>query len=198
MPINDPKADQSYRSFEVAGVKRLANRWQFAASYSATKRTIPIFSSLAVTNFNSSNDAGNLTPNDEINRANNTWDWDAKALGSYLFPFEVLASANFEYRSGNVFARQVQFRGGATIPAIVLNAEPIGARRTPGVSLLTLRAEKTFPVFKAHRLAVRVNVYNALNANSVLNLQRRAGNQFLRPQLIMLPRIAELSASYTF
>jgi hypothetical protein len=139
-----------------------------------------------------------LTPNDEINRANNTWDWDAKALGSYLFPAEVLVSANFEYRSGNVFARQVQFRGGTTIPAIVLNAEPIGARRTPGVSLLTLRAEKTFPVFKAHRLAVRLNVFNALNANSVLNLQRRAGNQFLRPQLIMLPRIAELSASYTF
>ncbi len=60
MAINDPKADQSYASFEVAGIKRLANRWQFAASYSATKRTIPIFSSLAVTNFNSSNDAGTL------------------------------------------------------------------------------------------------------------------------------------------
>jgi hypothetical protein len=198
MPINDPKADQSYRSFEVAGIKRLANRWQFAASYSATKRTIPIFSSLAVTNFNSSNDAGNLTPNDEINRSNDTWDWDAKALGSYLFPADILVSANFEHRSGNVFGRQVQFRGGTTIPAIVLNAEPIGTRRTPSVNLLTLRFEKTFPVLNAHRLAVRLNVYNALNANSVLNLQRRAGAQFLRPQLIMLPRIAEVSASYTF
>ena len=198
MPINDPKADQNYRSFEVAGVKRLANRWQFAASYSATKRSIPIFSSLAVTNFNSSNDAGSLTPNDEINRSNNTWDWDAKALGSYLFPADVLVSANFEHRSGNVFGRQVQFRGGATIPAIVLNAEPIGTRRTPNVNLLTLRFEKTFPVHNAQKLALHLNVYNALNANSVLNLQRRAGPQFLRPQLIMLPRIAELGASYSF
>jgi hypothetical protein len=53
-------------------------------------------------------------------------------------------------------------------------------------------------VHNAQKLALHLNVYNALNANSVLNLQRRAGNQFLRPQLIMLPRIAELGASYSF
>jgi hypothetical protein len=63
---------------------------------------------------------------------------------------------------------------------------------------LTLRFEKTFAVRTAHRLSLRLNVYNVLNANSVLNLQRRAGAQFLRPQLIMLPRIAEVGASYTF
>ena len=68
----------------------------------------------------------------------------------------------------------------------------------PNLNLVTFRVEKRFPLPRAHAATVTLNVYNALNANSVLNLQRRAGAQFLRPQLIMLPRIAELGASYTF
>ena len=41
MTINDPSADAKYKSVEVAAVKRLSNRWQFMASYSATKKDRP-------------------------------------------------------------------------------------------------------------------------------------------------------------
>ena len=201
MAINDPKADANFGSVEVALIKRLANRWQFMASYSATKKDRPIIMGLTsgATFGQSSIDVGNYTPNDEINRADHNWDWDAKAVGTCIFPYDILVGANFEHRSGDVFARQVQFRGGRTIPAIVLNAEPLGTRRLPNINLLTLRVEKSFQTYAAHRLAVRVNVYNALNANTVTANQPRAGAQFLRPRAIMLPRIAaELSASYTF
>ena len=69
-------------------------------------------------------------------------------------------------------------------------------REFPG--LVTFRAEKTFPVFNTHRLAVRVNLYNALNASTATVLEQRAGSDFLRPRAILPPRIAEISASYTF
>ena len=63
-------------------------------------------------------------------------------LGSYNFPADVMLSANFEHQSGEVFARQVRFTGGETIPKIVLNVEPIGSQRLPNLNLLTFRVEK--------------------------------------------------------
>ena len=94
--------------------------------------------------FDSAHEVGNLTPNDEINRADRTWEWNGKMMGAYIFPADVQLSANYEHRSGDVFARQVRFTGGQTIPAIVLNVEPIGSQRTPNLNLVTFRVEKTF------------------------------------------------------
>jgi hypothetical protein len=203
MPVNDANVDQSYRGFEVAITKRLADRWQLMGSYAATKMDIPVYKELAMGSFvsgsfDSASEAANLTPNDEINRDINAWEWNGKLMGSYIFPLDIQVSANYEHRSGDIFARQVRFTGGQTIPSIVLNAEPIGTRRTPNLNLVTFRAEKTFPMFDAHRLAVRVNLYNALNASTATVLEQRSGADFLRPRSILPPRIAEISASYTF
>jgi hypothetical protein len=99
MRITDRRADQNYKTIELAGIKRLANRWMFTASYSATKKHKPV----AIGAFN---------PNTEINTADFTWDWDAKFTGTYIFPYGVDVSANLHHTSGNPFARQVQLRGG--------------------------------------------------------------------------------------
>jgi hypothetical protein len=203
MPVNDPNVDQSYKSVEVSLVKRLSNRWQFMASYSTTKKEIPNYGFLAAGSFisgsfDSNALVGNLTPNDEINRSDRTWEWNGKLMGAYILPWDVQVSANYEHRSGDVFARQVRFTGGQTIPAIVLNVEPIGTQRTPNLNLVTFRGEKTFPLFNTHRLGVRVNLYNALNASTATVIEPRAGASFLRPRNILPPRIAELSATYTF
>ena len=42
MLINDPQADQTYKSIDIALFKRLSNSWQLLASYSATKINVPI------------------------------------------------------------------------------------------------------------------------------------------------------------
>jgi len=198
--INDPKADSNYKSLELAAVKRLANRWQFMASYSATKKDRPMIRRLAVGSLNTITqiEAGFYNPNEEIYRADRTWDWDTKLSGAYIFPAEVSVSANLHYYSGDPYARTVRFRGGKTIPSIVLNVEPIGTRRLPNITNLTARVEKSFRLTAAHKVAVRLNVYNALNANPVTEIQSRSGDEFLRPQAIMPPRLAEVSASYSF
>jgi hypothetical protein len=196
--VTDPNATQTYRTLEVAAFKRLANRWQFMASYSATKKNLPIRRGFDTFGFSSQHEAGFYTPNDEINRADRTWDWDAKFSGSYLFPAEVLLSANFHHASGEAFARIALFEGGVTIPFIFLNAEPIGTRRLPSINLLTFRVEKSFRVRAARRLAIRLDLYNALNANTTTDLRSLSGGSFLRTSDIMFPRLAEVSASYTF
>ena len=42
------------------------------------------------------------------------------------------------------------------------------------------------------------HLYNGLNANTATVIDPRSGARFLRPVNILPPRIAELSATYTF
>ena len=195
MLINDSRSDADYKSVELAASKRLADRWMFMASYSATKLGIPYTPSqtaslgAALTNFD---------PNAEINAANRTWEWLSRISGAYLFPADVQVSANFEHRSGDSWARQVSFTGGRQIPSITLRVEPIGARRLPNLNILHLRTQKSFRLTRGQSLALRLNVYNALNINTVLTVTQLSGRNFLRPRTIAPPRIAEFSMSYTF
>ena len=197
--VNDPKARQRFNSIELSAVKRLANRWQAAASYARTKKDRPIHPSLRVPeNRAQATIVGAFNPNDEINRADNTSDWQGKLSGAYLFPYDVTFGVNFDHQSGDAFARQVLLQGGRTIPNIVVNAEPVGTRRIPTLNLLTLRVEKSIRFRAAQRVVVRFDLYNALNVNTATRMQPRSGSRFLRPTEIVPPRIAEFGLAYNF
>jgi hypothetical protein len=207
-PVNDSRANQSYKTIEVAAVKRLANRWQLVASFSATKKNQPIgavgsasslgFGTASPTFSAAGEHVGFFTPNADINSVDKTWDWDGKLTGTYIFPAELAVSGNFHHTSGDPFARQVRFTGGRTIPSIVLNVEPIGTHRRPNLNLLQVKVEKRFPLPRAQTATVTLNLYNALNANTATGLQNRSGPEFLRPRSIMPPRLAEVGVSYRF
>lgn len=193
--INDPRSEANFASFEVAASKRLSNRWMFMASYSATKNHIPFIP----------NTAGGRTvllttfdPNAEINATNDSWEWLGRVSGAYQFPADLQLSANFEHRSGEPWGRSVSVAGGRTIPSLTVRVEPIGTRRLPNVNLLHMRAEKGFRVRAGHRLALRANVFNVLNVNTVLTVTQLSGRNFLRPRTIVPPRIVEVGVSYSF
>ena len=182
---------------------RLAGNAMTNRGVRSTKKDIPNYGflsagSFATGSFDSVHQVDNLTPNDEINRSDRTWEWNGKMMGASVFPAEVQLSANYEHRSGDVFARQVRFTGGQTIPSIVLNVEPIGTQRTPNLNLLTFRVEKAFRILTTQKIEARLNVYNALNASTATVVEARAGSSFLRPRNILPPRIFELSATYDF
>jgi hypothetical protein len=201
-------ANQNFKTIEVATVKRLSNRWQMVASYSATKKNWPIgaaglargtgFGTASPTFSAAGDNAGYLTPNALINTSDETWDWDGKLSGTYIFPAEILVSGNYHHTSGDAFARQVRFTGGRTIPTIVLNVDPIGTYRRPHLNVVTARLEKRFNLPRAQIATVTLNLYNALNANTVTALQNRSGGSFLQPLGILPPRLAEIGLSYRF
>jgi hypothetical protein len=190
---------------DIAVFKRLSKNWQLLGSYSATKRDVPIMSSTltgqqtsANLEFNGNVESGPMNPNAEINTADHEWESSAKLSGVYVFPLQIMVSANFEHRSGYPYARQVQFTGSRTIPNFTMNVEPIGTRRLPNNNQLDLRLEKTVNLTARQKVAVRVNVFNVLNSNDVLDVTRLSGPNFLRPTSIMPPRIAEFGLSYSF
>jgi hypothetical protein len=82
MQVNDRSLDQSYKTFEVAFIKRPSNNWQLNVSYSATRLDIPVTcagaTGVGIGNFPS---RCVLDPNTRFNTANNTVEGGAQDLG---------------------------------------------------------------------------------------------------------------------
>jgi len=198
MYTNDPRIDQSFKSFEVAIDKRYANGWQLFASHTATKKFVPFFVGNMITEIDALTEGARQNPNAEINTTDSTWEWNSRISGSYQLPYGVRFGANYQVRSGRPFARTVLATGGQTIPSITLNVEPFGARQLPDIHLMDVRAEKTFNLGAGKKLVTRVSLFNLLNNSTVTSLNTRSGATFLRPSAIIRPRIAELNASFSF
>jgi len=203
MLVNDKRSEGNYRSVEVAATKRMSNHWMMMASYSATKLHVPFVSNTAgLTDFTG---GGGLTvilatfdPNAEIFAENNTWEWIGRLSGAYVFPWDLTASANFEQRSGDPWARQVSVTGGRTIPQNRQRVEDIGARRLDTINILNLRGEKGFRVRNGQRIAVQLNLYNALNINTATAVTPLSGPNFNVPSAITRPRLGEVGLTYSF
>jgi hypothetical protein len=192
----------------VAGTKRLSQGWQFSASYAATKVHLP---------FTCPDTAGAggpngqiarcpVNPNAEIFSVNNTWERTGKISGAYTLPFQIIASANFEHRTSTPQARQVLLTGGRQIRSILVNVEPLGTFRLPDTNLLDFRGAKRLSLGGARALELRVDVFNAMNINTIRQRIVQSGATFMLPftaganasQSIILPRIVQAGASFNF
>jgi hypothetical protein len=80
----------------------------------------------------------------------------------------------------------------------VINTDPLGTLRLPTTSYVDLRIDKSFQLLGSQRVAVRVNFFNLLNANTIQTWNQRAGATYLYPTLILRPRLMEFGAQYTF
>jgi hypothetical protein len=68
----------------------------------------------------------------------------------------------------------------------------------PVHSQVDVRFEKSFKLTDSQRIAARMNIFNAFNANTVTNVVRLSGANFLLPRAIMDARIIEFGATYQF
>jgi hypothetical protein len=184
--VGDPNATETFKTIEMTGTRRLANGWQVLASYSATRSDIPVPAE------------SNINPNVEINTANRTWEWLFRASSAYVFPANVMLSANFEHRSGDVQARTVNLTGGGTIPSITVNAEPLGSLRLPNLNTFDLRVSKRFDVGRGRRIEGQINIFNVMNSNTVTARTVLSGANYLRATAILPPRIVDFNVAYTF
>ena len=177
---------QTYKTFEVAGTRRMSDRWQASASISFTQTDV-LFE-----------DRQALNPNSEINTQQEFWEYTYKLSGGYILPYDVVASANIERRQGLPQARQHQFTGGTTIQSIVLNVEPLGTIRLPDTYLVDFRFAKRIRLGSSHTLEGRFDFFNVFNANFVTGRNLRSGSTYLVPSSIILPRILQLGVTYNF
>jgi hypothetical protein len=186
---NDPLADRNYKSMEIAVSRRLANNWQFRASYSATRVDEPFTTDYAT---------ATVDPNAEINASRNYWEYSARASGSYMFGWGIQVSSNYELRSGDPWARTFEFTGGKNVLSVLANVEPVGTRRLPNINLLDVRFQKNLGLGASRRLELRANVFNLLNTNVATSVQNLSGSLFGTVLARVLPRIVSFEAQYRF
>jgi hypothetical protein len=90
------------------------------------------------------------------------------------------------------------FRGGVTIPSITLRVEPRDAHQLPTVHLTDFRVEKRLRLGGAKSLALRMNLFNLFNANTVTGVSTGSGPNFGRVTGILRGRLTEFNIVYDF
>ena len=94
------------------------------------------------------------------------------------------------HQSGTAFARTFSAALNYS-SAVTIKAEPVGAERTPNITLFDVRAEKVFNV-TGRKVSGFFDVYNIFNTNEPQTLTTTSGSAWLFPAAITAPRIARV------
>ena len=185
-PTNSPDdRDDNYNTMEFSLNKRMSNKWELIATYSATKNY----------RWNISTPQN---PNEEINALDETWDWYGKIIGTYQLPYGIYTSAFYQHLSGATLRRTNIFRQIPNSSTITVPMEAYGDRRLDNQNVLNWRASKKFALGGQKRLEVMADLFNALNSNTVLAMTVASGPSFGAITSITPPRIVRLGATFSF
>jgi hypothetical protein len=177
--------------------KRFSNRWQ--ASSALTWQNNP--------QYYPSNSASFINPTGQgfVHSFTNTSSSNSarflyKASGSYVFPYDIAAAANYNLVDGAVRIMSIngpgQVYGGTTgsISYNTLTFQNAGTTRLPSTSLLDLSVNKTFK-FRGGKESVRLilDCFNVLNANTPANNSGTGTNAYASNNL-SLQQSAQLAS----
>ncbi|MFQ5721478.1 MAG: TonB-dependent receptor domain-containing protein [Candidatus Aminicenantales bacterium] len=184
----NPGDYSTYKALIIAVKKRLSNNWQLNGSLTLSQsRNYP---------------KGYEDKNELVNMygvpGNYDREYQLKLSGTYIFPYGIIFSAYFSYIQGRPFNRTV--RVPLNQGPIVVAAEERGSKRYPNQTLLDLRAEKEFRVWKQARLKFMIDVWNIFNADyySWVASTNAESSAYLAPSGYVLPRRAQLGIRFVF
>jgi hypothetical protein len=212
-----------YKAFEISIGKRMSNRWQMQGSYvwsrlDGVQPGISTSSSAARATLDFTN-PNNLTDPMLNGRGSNDQPHAFKLLGSYQAPYGITVGANYQALSGLPLDRNftIAYAQGSQSTAV----DPRGTYRYDMLSLLSLRADKSFHLVGSHRAAFVVELHNVLNSSASQNSVGTATQNFAsqaafdtlvtnnltakfptsyfgRVQEIVAPRVLKIGIKYDF
>ena len=177
-----------YKTMEASMVKRQGNRWsaQIGGSYTWA------------------HDFPGAYPNDP----NGVFDqdtsrWDFKLSGTYEAPLKIKVSPLVRHQAGANFARTISVGSAfATAAGAIyggtINAEPLNSRRHDTITVVDVRAERSFSLGGTVRLRALFDLFNITNSNAVETRTVATGTAFLRPTAVLAPRTARVGVRLQF
>ncbi len=169
---NPPEAKREYWALVLTFDKRMSNKWQLNGSilYSSFK------GNAEGTYSPTEGESGMFdNPNTLVNGYGPIWfdrPLQIKIMGTYILPYEIIASAYLRHQSGSPWERtleRVYFPAGfgAQQTYVSVNAEPRGTQRNRTYTNLDLRVEKSFSFGNYGKLNFYVDVFNAAGYSGV-------------------------------
>jgi hypothetical protein len=207
---------QRYKALEITLGKRMSNRWQLQGSYVWSR-----LDGANVLDYTNPNNIGPVGYDFVANgRGANDQPQAFKLLGSYQAPYGITIGANYQALSGLPRDRNFTING-FTQGATTYRMEARGVYRYDTLSLLSLRADKSFKLGGGHRASFVAEVHNVLNSsadqNSVGTATQGFVNQaafdstitgnltakfptsyFGRVQEIVAPRVLKIGVKFDF
>jgi hypothetical protein len=193
--MNTPRLSR-YKTMEASMLKRLSNRWsaQVGGSFTWAHDFDGGYP-------NTPNGAGYTGASPSF--AEDTTRWDFKASGTYEAPFGIRVSPLLRHQAGQNFARQISVGAAAATNAGAIfsgtiNAEPRNTRRHDNITVLDIRAERTFDLGNGIRARALFDLFNLTNSNAAETRTITTGTAFLRPTAILAPRTARVGVRLSF
>jgi hypothetical protein len=201
MFTNPDGNDANFQTVEVALNRRFADRWMVltSAGYTWSKMAhnhIEV-TSVVPTGYTRgfSYRPSDALFGDQYGRETSTI-WNYKIIGRYVMPWNIGASGSWRVQSGQNYARtaSVNFPGDGTR---VVRVEPITANRYDNISILDLRADKTFGFGRFGRLTAQFDVFNVLNSSAVTSFRQTTVN-YREVTELLAPRIMRVGIRFDF
>jgi hypothetical protein len=132
--------------------------------------------------------------------------YNFKLSGRYLMPWDIGTSGSWRLQSGYNYGRtlSVNFPGDG---AQNVRVEPVTANRSPNVSIVDVRFDKSFRFGRFGKLTGMVDVFNVLNSGVVTNFRTTTATAVVNGQristyreviAILDPRIVRFGVRFDF
>ncbi len=201
---DNPAYYRKYQGVELYARKRMSNRWMMNASLSYNDAPIyyPAGSYQDPTGIPQSN-GGQYAPQSTSSGIDNVFvnsKWIGRLSGAYQLPWWDIGVAGFlNVRGGFPLLQYVTTgdRGNGASTASVYLAT-IGDVRLPSVTQLDLRFDKQITISRI-RATASVDIFNALNANTILAERRQQNSTNANTvSAILAPRVLRFGVRVTF
>jgi hypothetical protein len=207
LTTNIPGYEGTYKTIELAANKRFSRRWSMNASFSYTwthefgNNYANNRFGTAISNFSFFGSFPS-TPNEHTE--NEFTNWLAKFSGTVDAGWDMFVTPSLKTSSGTPYGRYFSVAGcSATVTTNCSNygtqlvlVEPLGTRRQENVVVLDFRVEKRITFAQRAKLGLFMDVFNALNADTLLNINWRSGASFDKATTVIGPRIAKFGFKF--
>jgi hypothetical protein len=125
-----------------------------------------------------------------------SWNYALRLSGTVQLKWGFLYASSFTAQSGDYFFREVQVRDGNNAN-VAIRVDP-QAGRYDWTKIWDNRVTKRIKTWGNQSLEGSFDLFNTLNANTVIEHVERNGSTFLNPEEILAPRIFRLGVKYRF
>ena len=189
-----PLLDTDYNGVEVTAAKRFSSRWQMLFGLTLGKNEGGL-------DTGDLNDPNNLQFQEGI--SGNDATYQLKLSGTYVVPrAEIIISGSMVNNTG--YPRQFTYQvTRSVVPTLTRSAQTIrlnrrGDERLPRVTLVDLRFSRSFKLSGDRRFEPQVDLFNALNADTIVNMVNAVGPRLGYPGEILAPRILRVGFAFKF
>ena len=191
--VGDGEATKNFTAFEAVFQKRQSNKWSMLAAYTS--------------DFNHINNINPQDPNTaRYNYQIPEWNQSIKMNMTYELPYGIRFASVYNVQNGAWYGRSAQMRNALNSTVTIRVEGHFG--RYPFVKLWDNRVSKVFHIGDKQTIEGMFDLFNTLNANTLLSQITTNGPTFLRPTAnasgatsaapILPARIFKLGVRYRF